>query len=412
MTGILSLYILARINILYIYITMFNRFGEAGLKGSGGGGGGMGDIFNMFFDGHGGGGGGQRRPQQKKAPVIREFLDVELEDLYYGRLMEMKYERMQICSACNGVGGAKVETCPTCNGTGRVTVVQRMGYMTMQTQRECQTCGGTGEIIIDKCKVCNGRKVVKQKKKIEFKIPVGSKHGTKHILRSQGHEMPNAANGDLVIVFRCKEHKIFKRIGADLAMEYNLTLKEAICGYDFKIKHVSGKILRIKSKKGEITPHEQLKAIYNWGMPQKGNTSLKGHLYVKFKIAFPKTGDITDEQIEILKKILPKSAQEQMNDKIDEKMAELEARYDENMKKRALKAKQQQNNGNNNNSDNKMDMDDDMDEKDREYERLQEIHEEAEDLGDEQPKVTPHSAKSAYDEDQEQQHGGTQCRQM
>ena len=110
--------------------------------------GGGSDIFDMFFGGghghggHGGGRGGSSR--RKKAPAIRQFLDVTLEDLYVGSSKIIEYEKMTVCTDCNGKGGKKVIECTHCNGNGIQVVMKRMGYMTVQTQRECPHCNGEG----------------------------------------------------------------------------------------------------------------------------------------------------------------------------------------------------------------------------------------------------------------------------
>ncbi|ETO18167.1 hypothetical protein RFI_19117, partial [Reticulomyxa filosa] len=85
------------------------------------------------------------------------------------------------------------------------------------------------------------------------------------IVRGRGHEIPQQANGDVIVMIRCAKHETFTRVGADLAMNYTLSLKEALCGFDFRVRHLSGKILRIKSKQGEIIQHEETKVLYGQG---------------------------------------------------------------------------------------------------------------------------------------------------
>eukprot|EP00487_Bulimina_marginata_P001734 TRINITY_DN14099_c0_g1_i1.p1 TRINITY_DN14099_c0_g1~~TRINITY_DN14099_c0_g1_i1.p1 ORF type:complete len:106 (-),score=13.82 TRINITY_DN14099_c0_g1_i1:284-601(-) len=99
--------------------------------------------------------------------------------------------------------------------------MKRMGYMTVQTQRECPHCNGEGTSIPEsaKCKKCQGKGLKKIHRKHEFQIPRGCKHAEKIVLAGHGHEIPDAANGDLVIVLRCVKHELFQRIGADLAIE-------------------------------------------------------------------------------------------------------------------------------------------------------------------------------------------------
>merc|ERR1719384_411159 len=353
---------------------LYDRYGEAGLKGGGGMGGS--DIFDMFFGGHRHGGGG-RSQRRKKAPAIREFLDVTLEDLYIGSSKLVQYEKMTVCVDCNGKGGKKVIECQECNGNGVQIVMKRMGYMTVQTQRECPYCKGEGTSIPEsaKCRKCKGKGLKKINKKYEFHIPRGSKHAEKVVVSGHGHEIPDAANGDLVIVLRCVKHDLYRRIGADLAMTKKITLKEALCGFDILIPHLSGNKLRLKSEPNEIVQHSQLKAVFSKGMPQKGSGNTYGHLYVKFEIVFP--DELDDETRSKIAQLLPMGADEIDPDEVEEE---------------------------------KEPMDEDVDEDDAGYDEEYEIHETAETIHGE-PKVTPASARSAYDEDEDEE-SGQQCRQM
>lgn len=355
----------------FILQTRTKRYGEAGLKGGGMSGGS--DIFDMFFGGGRGGRGGGQRQRQKKAPAIREFLDVTLEDLYAGTTKFINYEKMTCCTECNGKGGKKVIECQECNGNGIQIVMKRMGYMTVQTQRECPHCKGEGTSIPEsaKCRKCKGKGLNKQQKKYEFHIPRGSKHAEKVVVSGQGHEIPDAANGDLVIVLRCVKHELYQRIGADLAMTKKISLKEALCGFNILIPHVSGYKLRLKSEPNEVVQHGQLKAVFSKGMPQKGSGNTYGHLYVKFEIVFPE--ELDEETRQMIGKLLPMGADEIDPDEVEEE---------------------------------KEPMDEDEEEWDEEYE----IHETAETVHGE-PKVTPASARSAYDED-EDEGDGVQCKQM
>eukprot|EP01084_Bolivina_argentea_P095942 172467_1 len=361
---------------------LYDRYGEAGLKGGGAGFGSGSDIFDMFFGGghrHGKSGGGGRS-QRKKAPPIREFLDVTLEDLYVGSSKIINYNKMKVCSDCNGKGGKKVIECSECNGNGIQVVMKRMGYMTVQTQRECPHCSGEGTSIPDsyKCKKCKGKGLIKINKKYDFTIPRGSKHAEKIVLAGQGHEIPDAANGDLVIVLRCIKHDLYQRIGADLAMTKKITLRQALCGYDILIPHLSGYKLRLKSSKGEIVQHGQLKAIYSKGMPQKGSSNTYGHLYVKLEIEFPTqlSNDIRSK----IEELLPLGPNE-----IDPNAEEEE--------------------------ENKMDQDINDETYDEDYDPEDFILHETAEIVHGEPKVTPASARSAYDEDEDND-DGVQCKQM
>lgn len=46
---------------------------------------------------------------------------------------------------------------------------------------------------------------------------------------------------------------MFRRKGADLVIEKNLTLVESLCGFDFSITHMDKRILRVKSNPGQVS---------------------------------------------------------------------------------------------------------------------------------------------------------------
>lgn len=95
----------------------------------------------------GGGFGGQRSRQKPKLEPTMLEIQVTLEDLFYGKSFEIRYNGMETCSTCDGKGGKNVHKCTTCNGSGFVIKSRNMGGMIMQSQEICGTCGGSGEVI-------------------------------------------------------------------------------------------------------------------------------------------------------------------------------------------------------------------------------------------------------------------------
>jgi len=58
--------------------------------------------------------------------------------------------------------------------------------------------------------------------------------------------------GDLVVRFKIKKHKMFTRKGADLFLDKVITLKEALCGFTFKIKWLGGNVINVATLPGEV----------------------------------------------------------------------------------------------------------------------------------------------------------------
>ncbi|KAM7472054.1 hypothetical protein LguiA_010237 [Lonicera macranthoides] len=63
---------------------------------------------------------------------------------------------------------------------------------------------------------------------------------------------PDTVTGDLMIVLKVKKHPLFKREGDNLHVEHTLSLTEALCGFQFALTHLDGRLLLIKSNPGEV----------------------------------------------------------------------------------------------------------------------------------------------------------------
>jgi DnaJ family protein A protein 2 len=120
--------------------------------------------------------------------------------------------------------------------------------------------------------------------------------------------------GDINFVIQEKDHDLFKRKGADLLVTKELSLNQAICGFAWKVIHLDGRQVVIKTRPGEIIHSEviepdtgrvlpYIRKVKDEGMPSHGNPFVKGDLYVAFQIVFP--DDLPVETIEALKALLP-----------------------------------------------------------------------------------------------------------
>jgi len=190
----------------------------------------------------------------------------------------------------------------------KVTLRQVGPGMVQQLQTECPKCRGMGEIIKDKdrCKKCNGNKVTQEKKVLEIFSEKGHTHKQKLVFSGEGDQEPNVIPGDVIIVLNQEPHKIFRRDNADLFMEKEINLYEALCGFTFSITHLDGRVLLVKSNPGEIIKPGDVKEIPNEGMPIHRRPFDKGVLVIKFGIKFPDT--IAPDNYSLLAKVLPEPA--------------------------------------------------------------------------------------------------------
>lgn len=285
---------------------LYDQGGEQAIKeGHSGGHGGFSspmDIFDMFF----GGGGGRRRERRGK-DVIHQ-LGVTLEELYNGAVRKLSLQKNVICSKCEGRGGKKgaVERCPNCRGTGMQLRIQQLAPgMVQQIQTMCSECQGQGERINpkDRCKTCQSKKVVRERKLLEVNIDKGMEDGQKITFSGEGDQEPGLEAGDIIIVLDEKEHEVFQRNGTDLIMRMDLSLTEALCGFQKCIRTLDERNLLITCIHGEVVKYGAIKSVLNEGMPQYKNPFEKGRLIIQFIVHFPQR--IEPSIVPALEELLP-----------------------------------------------------------------------------------------------------------
>jgi len=285
---------------------VYDQGGEQALKeGGGGGGGGMFsspmDIFDMFF------GGGRGRGRERRGKDVVHQLNVTLADLYNSRTRKLALQKHIICPKCSGVGGKKPpETCTSCKGSGREVRIQQLAPgMVTQIQTTCGECRGAGERINakDRCKHCEGKKVVQERKILEVTVEKGMADGHKIEFSGEGDQEPNIEPGDIIIVLDEQEHPIFKRKGNDILMTMNITLVEALCGFQKAITTLDNRTIVISQIPGEVIKHECVKFVPNEGMPHYKAPDMKGRLIIIFEITFPER--LSTKDISVLERILP-----------------------------------------------------------------------------------------------------------
>jgi len=223
----------------------------------------------------------------------------KLEDIYNGKTTKIKVTRERFASK---EGEEKPKPCEGCEGRGMRTTMSQIGPG-MYTQRTgpCDECGGQG---------VKAGNMKKETKIIEVTIDKGSPHGEKYVFHGEGDEFPGAETGDVIVVVDLQDHKTFKRKGADLLVERKITLVEALTGVDFILTHLDGKKIRIKSAQGDVIKPNSLMTLKDLGLPFHKKSYQFGHLFILFKVEFPRT--LKPKQVTELEKILkaPKRIEE------------------------------------------------------------------------------------------------------
>lgn len=134
-----------------------------------------------------------------------------------------------------------------------------------------------------------------EKETIHAQIPKGVLQGDTIILNECGHMNEHGMKGDIRIIVNILQHPVFKVEHLDLHIEKNIPLKLALCGFDFEIHHLNGKIFKLANKPGNVIKPGSIKTIPGLGLEKNGET---GSMKIKFNVEFPDT--LTSEQIQAL----------------------------------------------------------------------------------------------------------------
>ena len=283
----------------------YDRYGHAGVDPNAFQGfegfGGFEDIFNMFGGAFGGGGfggggfggfggfGGQQRSRSaaRKGSDIQKQMTISFEDAAFGATKKIKLTKYVKCKTCGGTGaspGTSKKACPRCGGTGELRTQQQTPLGSFMSVSPCPDCGGSGQINESPCADCGGTGRVKDTVTITVNIPAGVDNDSVIPIRGQGEPGINGGpDGDLYIVLRVKDHKLFERKGTDLWLDIPISFEQAALGDEIIVPTLEEKI------KYKVPAGTQPGTVFR--LKGKGIKSLrsnrKGDLYVKVYLEVP-----------------------------------------------------------------------------------------------------------------------------
>lgn len=293
--------------------SLYDRFGEDGLKAGGMGAGGFGgaqygdftnpmDIFESFFGGMGGmgggggfgggmGGGGGARMRNRPIPGDDQRYDLKLDflDAVFGCQKEVEVSHLEQCTTCTGSGvksGTTPSTCTTCNGQGQVIQAVRTPLGMFQQVSTCPVCGGAGETSTP-CSTCKGDGRVRGSKRISLRVPPGVDDGSRLRVRGEGDSgRKGGPPGDLYVFVTVKPHPDLRRDGTTIHSDVEISYVDAILGTTVQVTTVDGPV-DLKVPAG-TQPGTTL-VMSKRGVPKLGASAARGDHLVHVKVRIPKS---------------------------------------------------------------------------------------------------------------------------
>jgi molecular chaperone DnaJ len=260
---------------------------------------GFGDLFRTFF-GRGGFGGGFGERINRGQDLVYD-LEITLEEAARGTEKEIGIPRTEKCDVCNGSGaspGTSPRTCPRCNGAGKVQHMRKSSFAMYVQVTPCPTCRGKGTLIDSPCKNCRGTGLVKKRRRISVKVPVGIDEGYQLRLREEGEMSPNGGSpGDLYVLVHIVPHELFMREGEDLLYVLMIGYPQAALGAEVSVPTLEGSIA-VKIHPG-TQPGEVIR-LKGKGMSRFRGYG-KGDLLVRVGISVPEK--LTQQQRALLEQL-------------------------------------------------------------------------------------------------------------
>ncbi|XP_074642866.1 dnaJ homolog subfamily B member 4-like [Tubulanus polymorphus] len=276
--------------------TIYDQYGEEGLKGGGGMPGGssgpgftsytfQGDPHEMFRNvfgdddpfagifrsGFGGGPGGSTRIFTSFGGGGPERMDIDDDNPFH---------------SFGGMGGGPFSSFNT-SGMGGMSHKPRKDPAVVHDLPVSleDIFNGTVKKMKISRKILDGKTVRKEDKILQVEIKKGWKAGTKITFPKEGDQNPNTIPADIVFVVKDKPHPVFTRDGSDTIYKAKISLRDALCGGTINVPTIDGK--KIPLRLTDIVKPGSKRKINSEGLPHPKQPTKRGDLVVEFDVKFP-----------------------------------------------------------------------------------------------------------------------------
>ena len=232
-----------------------------------------------------------------------------LEEIYLGSTKKFTVKRKNLCKSCLGTGtntGKEPEKCKHCKGRGVIQKMIQLGPgMFSQTSNHCEKCGGKGDNLSeeDTCIECKGNRICDDEHEVSVTLEKGCKTNDMLFCENEGHIVPDFEKGDIRVIIKELPDPIYKRRAYDLIRKTDIPFQNALCGGEFFLEHLGGKILKLRTEFGKIVANGEMMVIENEGLPIKSKSNQYGDLYLILNVVIPEY-EILSGHIKELSKVI------------------------------------------------------------------------------------------------------------
>lgn len=234
----------------------------------------------------------------KRTPDKNIVSTLCITEMMKGVTKKIQYKRNVTCNVCKGSGAdivSNIVECDACQGKGAIQKVSQImpNFMSQQIVT-CEVCHGNGRCVKkgNECSACMGKRVVELDDEFIVDLPAGI--DVKNDLTTDGKsdELPDHQTGNLHVTFKYAEETGVHRQGSDIIYHIDINLVDALVGVNINIKYVDH---LINIRYDEVIQPNACKCIEGLGFPKELGGHIRGNLYVKFNVIFPKELDDTQK---------------------------------------------------------------------------------------------------------------------
>ena len=147
----------------------------------------------------------------------------------------------------------------------------------------------------DKCPACGGSGRLRKRRTANIRVPAGIDDGQTIVMNNQGEPGRNGGpNGDLYVTISVRPHKLFRRDGYNLYLDFPISFTQAALGAEVDVPTLHGSV---KYRIPEGTQPDAEFRIKGEGIKQLRGTG-KGDLLFRVRVEVPRK--LTEKQRELL----------------------------------------------------------------------------------------------------------------
>ncbi len=172
------------------------------------------------------------------------FITVSPWEALHGKSVEIDvYDKEEFCVHCQGSGfvAAPGSTkCQACQGKG----YKRLPWGKERLRLVCTACSGTGFEAKVVCPACRGKGKVARKRRVQVRLPKGTRDGMLLCLQGQGPWSPeNCARDPLYVEVRVQLPENWTIKGIDVHAPVTVDIWTALIGGDLPIPTIDGTVI-------------------------------------------------------------------------------------------------------------------------------------------------------------------------